>query len=76
MAFIEIWDDGVGIDPALSSRIFEPFFTTKPLGQGLGLGLDAVRRIVSKHFGSVSMQSTPNATCFQVLLPLDRLQIY
>ena len=76
MAFIEIWDDGVGIDPALSSRIFEPFFTTKPLGQGLGLGLDAVRRIVIKHFGSVSMQSTPNATCFQVLLPLDRLQIY
>ena len=76
MAFIEIWDDGVGIDPALSSRIFEPFFTTKPLGQGLGLGLDAVRRIVSKHFGSVSMQSAPNATCFQVLLPLDQLQIY
>jgi signal transduction histidine kinase len=76
MAFIEIWDDGVGIDPALSSRIFEPFFTTKPLGQGLGLGLDAVRRIVNKHFGSVSMNSTPTATCFQVLLPLDRLQIY
>jgi signal transduction histidine kinase len=76
MAFIEIWDDGVGIDPALSSRIFEPFFTTKPLGQGLGLGLDTVRRIVGKHFGSVSMQSAPHATCFQVQLPLDRPQIY
>ena len=66
MAFVEIWDDGVGIDAALSTRIFEPFFTTKPLGQGLGLGLDTVRRIVSKHFGSVSVQSIPHATCFQV----------
>jgi signal transduction histidine kinase len=75
-AFVEIWDDGVGIDPALSARIFEPFFTTKPLGQGLGLGLDMVRRIVSKHFGSVTVQSMPCATCFQVLLPLDRPQIY
>ena len=76
MAFVEIWDDGVGIDDALSTRIFEPFFTTKPLGQGLGLGLDTVRRIVSKHFGSVSVQSVPHATCFQVRLPLDRPHIY
>jgi signal transduction histidine kinase len=76
MAFVEIWDDGTGIEPALSSRIFEPFFTTKPLGQGLGLGLDTVRRIVSKHFGSVSVQSAPHATCFQVRLPVDQPQIY
>ena len=76
MAFVEIWDDGVGIDAALSTRIFEPFFTTKPLGQGLGLGLDTVRRIVGKHFGSVSVQSVPHATCFQVRLPLDRPHIY
>lgn len=76
MAFVEIWDDGAEINPALSSRIFEPFFTTKPLGQGLGLGLDTARRIVSKHFGSISMQSAPQATCFQVQLPLDRPQIY
>ena len=74
--FVEIWDDGSGIDPALSARIFEPFFTTKPLGQGLGLGLDTVRRIVSKHFGSVTVESVPHSTCFQVLLPLDRPQIY
>jgi signal transduction histidine kinase len=76
MAFVEIWDDGVGIDSGLSSRIFEPFFTTKPLGQGLGLGLDTVRRIVGKHFGSVAVQSIPHSTCFQVRLPIDRPQIY
>jgi signal transduction histidine kinase len=75
MAFVEVCDDGVGIEPALSSRIFEPFFTTKPLGQALGLGLDTVRRIVGKHFGSVTVESVPRSTCFQVLLPLDRPQI-
>jgi signal transduction histidine kinase len=75
MAFVEVWDDGVGIEPALSTRIFEPFFTTKPLGQALGLGLDTVRRIVGKHFGSVTVESIPRSTCFQVLLPLDRPQI-
>jgi signal transduction histidine kinase len=75
-AFVEFWDDGPGIDPEITSRIFEPFFTTKPLGQALGLGLDTVRRIVNKHFGSVSVESVPHATCFQVRLPLNRPQIY
>jgi len=76
MAFVEFWDDGPGIDPAISSRIFEPFFTTKPIGQALGLGLDTVRRIVHKHLGSVTVQSIPGATCFQVRLPLNRPQVY
>ena len=51
------------------SRIFEPFFTTKPPGQGLGLGLDSVNRIVTKHSGFVTVESKPGATCFQVRLP-------
>jgi signal transduction histidine kinase len=76
MVFIEICDSGRGIDPGVISRIFEPFFTTKPLGQGLGLGLDTVRRIVSKHFGSVTVASSPGNTCFQVRLPVRRPQIY
>ena len=76
MVFVEIGDNGPGIDAALRPRIFEPFFTTKPVGHGLGLGLDMVQRIVSKHFGSVSVESKPSATCFQVRLPLDRMQVY
>ena len=76
LAFVEIRDSGNGIDPAIIGRIFEPFFTTKPLGTALGLGLDSVQRIVSKHFGSVSVDSAPGFTCFQVRLPLDRNQIY
>jgi signal transduction histidine kinase len=76
MIFVEIGDNGPGIDPAITSRIFEPFFTTKPLGSALGLGLDLVQRIVSKHFGSVHVESNASGTCFQVRLPLDRTRVY
>jgi signal transduction histidine kinase len=75
-AIVEVRDDGTGIDPAIQSRIFEPFFTTKPIGTALGLGLDTVQRIVNKHSGSVAVDSKPHATCFQVRLPINRLQAY
>jgi signal transduction histidine kinase len=67
---VEIRDNGAGIPAALRSRIFEPFFTTKPVGDGTGLGLDTVARIVRKHRGNVRFESKPGDTCFQVRLPL------
>jgi len=76
LALVEVWDSGPGIDPAIRSRIFEPFFTTKAPGRGLGLGLDAVQRIINKHSGFVTVESKPGATCFQVRLPLDRAEAY
>jgi signal transduction histidine kinase len=76
MVAVEIQNDGPGIPPEISSRIFEPFFTTKPVGQGLGLGLDSVNRIVTKHNGSVNVESKPGVTCFQVRLPVERAQAY
>jgi signal transduction histidine kinase len=76
MLVIEIWDDGPGIPPAIQDRIFEPFFTTKAPGEGLGLGLDTVQRIVRRHRGSVSVQSEPGSTCFEVRLPIEPLQAY
>jgi signal transduction histidine kinase len=76
LALIEVWDNGPGIDAAIRSRIFEPFFTTKAPGRGLGLGLDTVQRIVSKHSGFVAVDSRPESTCFQIRLPLDRMQAY
>jgi signal transduction histidine kinase len=76
LALVEVWNSGPGIDPGIRSRIFEPFFTTKAPGRGLGLGLDSVQRIVSKHSGFVTVESKPGATCFQVRLPLDRVQAY
>ncbi len=76
MALAEVWDTGLGIAPELKTRVFEPFFTTKAPGCGLGLGLDTVQRIVSKHSGYVRLESKPGETCFQVRIPLDQAQAY
>ena len=67
---IEIRDNGAGIPEGVKARIFEPFFTTKPMGEGTGLGLDAVLRVVRKHRGNIRFESKPGDTCFQVRLPL------
>jgi signal transduction histidine kinase len=67
---VEIADNGPGIPPEVEPRIFEPFFTTKGVGEGTGLGLDTVQRIVKKHRGSIRVHSKPGDTRFQVWLPL------
>ena len=67
---VEIGDNGPGISPEIRAHIFEPFFTTKGVGEGTGLGLDTVQRIVKKHRGSIQVNSKPGDTCFQVWLPL------
>jgi signal transduction histidine kinase len=67
---VEIRDNGAGIPASVRSRIFEPFFTTKQVGEGTGLGLDTVARIVRKHRGNVRFESKPGDTCFQVRLPI------
>jgi signal transduction histidine kinase len=67
---VEIGDNGPGISPEVEAHIFEPFFTTKGVGEGTGLGLDTVQRIVRKHRGSIQVDSKPGDTRFQVRLPL------
>jgi len=68
---VEIGDNGPGIPASVQPHIFEPFFTTKGVGQGTGLGLDTVQRIVRKHRGNVEVTSAPGDTKFQVWLPLS-----
>lgn len=67
---VEIGDDGPGISSEIKPHIFEPFFTTKGVGEGTGLGLDTVQRIVKKHRGSIQVTSQSGDTRFQVWLPL------
>jgi signal transduction histidine kinase len=68
---VEIGDNGPGIPSEVVPHIFEPFFTTKGVGQGTGLGLDTVQRIVKKHSGNIQVTSKPGDTRFQVWLPLS-----
>jgi signal transduction histidine kinase len=67
---VDIIDNGAGIPPEVKSRIFDPFFTTKQVGEGTGLGLDTVYRIVRQHGGDVRVDSHPGETHFQVRLPV------
>jgi signal transduction histidine kinase len=67
---VEIGDNGPGIPAEVQARIFDPFFTTKPVGEGTGLGLDIVQRIVRNHKGSIRVNSEPGRTVFQVRLPI------
>jgi signal transduction histidine kinase len=68
---VEIADNGAGIPPEALSRIFDPFFTTKGVGEGTGLGLDVVNRIIKNVGGHISVSSVPGNTRFQVRIPIQ-----
>ena len=71
---VQIVDDGPGIPPDIQNHIFDPFFTTKEVGEGTGLGLDIVRRVVAGHGGVVSVDAESGQTRFSVQLPQEPAQ--
>ena len=68
---VQISDSGTGIPLKIQQKIFEPFFTTKPAGEGSGLGLDIVSKIIKKHGGAIEVASEPGQTTFSVFLPIS-----
>jgi two-component system NtrC family sensor kinase len=68
---VSIRDTGTGIEPAKLPRIFDPFFTTKDVGEGTGLGLSISHGIVTKHGGTIQVESKPGeGSAFTVELPV------
>ena len=69
--YVKIIDNGTGIPPEIQSRIFDPFFTTKKVGEGTGIGLDIVQRIIKRHNGEIKVYSNPGRTEFYICLPIS-----
>jgi signal transduction histidine kinase len=67
---IEVLDQGHGIPAEVQPLVFEPFYTSKPTGEGTGLGLAMVYKIVEEHQGSIEIDSVPReGTRMVVRLP-------
>jgi len=61
----------MGIPEKYLNKIFDPFFTTKELGQGTGLGLNIVHRIVAKYEGTMDVESKEGkGTTFTIKFPI------
>jgi len=69
---VRVIDNGPGIPAQNLTRIFDPFFTTKPIGQGTGLGLDIVRRLLRHNDGAIDVESRPGRTEFRVTLQIAK----
>jgi signal transduction histidine kinase len=67
---VRVIDNGPGIPAEIKNHMFEPFFTTKPVGQGTGLGLDIVKRLINHNDAEIDVDTRPGRTEFRVSLPL------
>jgi signal transduction histidine kinase len=72
---VKISDQGMGIPQKYLNQIFDPFFTTKKPGEGTGLGLNIVYRIVTKHEGTINVESKEQVgTTFTIRFPIRRAE--
>lgn len=70
---VTISDNGIGMSTETQKKIFEPFFTTKDVGEGTGLGMSIVFKIIQKHNGNVAMHSKlGSGTDFSIHLPISQ----
>jgi signal transduction histidine kinase len=70
---VSIQDTGKGIPTEIQPKIFDPFFTTKVSGEGSGLGLDIIKRIVHDHYATISFESMEGeGTTFYVKMPINK----
>ena len=71
-AIISVTDTGTGIADDIKDRIFEPFFSTRLSGEGSGMGLAIVKRIVEQHHGTIDVQTeVGTGTTVTVSIPFN-----
>lgn len=70
---VKVSDNGIGIPQKYLNQIFDPFFTTKKIGEGTGLGLNIVYRIITKYQGTIDVKSKEQVgTTFTIKFPKRR----
>jgi len=70
---VHLIDNGIGMDDDTKRKIFDPFFTTKEVGEGTGLGMSIVFKVVDKHGGTLEVESEPGlGTEFILTLPIKQ----
>lgn len=70
---VHLIDNGIGMDEDTKKKIFEPFFTTKDVGEGTGLGMSIVFKIIEKHKGTIRVESElGKGTDFIITLPISQ----
>ncbi len=70
---IKVSDNGSGMSAETIQKVFRPFFTTSKTGEGSGLGLTIVQRIIHDHAGGIEATSVLGAgTTFSIFLPVAR----
>ena len=66
-------DTGCGMTEEIKSQIFDPFFTTRRTGEGTGLGLFMVHRMVEAYRGGIFAESAPGmGTTFRIFFPVHK----
>lgn len=70
--YIDVSDNGKGMNQSVLDQIFEPFFTTKAAGEGTGLGMAISQQIMEQHNGEIKAMSTEGVgTTFTLTLPIN-----
>ncbi|KWT82792.1 ATP-binding protein [Candidatus Magnetominusculus xianensis] len=74
---IKIEDNGIGMSEDAVKRAFVPFFTTKEVGSGKGLGLSMVEGIISRHNGTIKLESIEGeGTTVTISLPIVQNKMF
>jgi two-component system NtrC family sensor kinase len=74
--YVSIEDTGIGMTDTVKAKVFDPFFTTKDVGEGTGLGMSIVYKIIESHQAKIEIESEFGVGTKMTLILNKRLNNY